>query len=166
MLAWVLLIAANCGAIASETSHAIVDRVPRVLILYPYDERLVATTVAGEALRTRLLEATDGRIDLFSEFLDLSRFPEAEHVARMVRYMAEKYASRRPDVVVALGKESASLISTNRGTIAPDAKIIFCGFNSCLDFLYAILCAFSISTQIKHTAGRCYLNDIYTLLVL
>jgi signal transduction histidine kinase len=130
LLAWVLLIAANCGAIASETSHAIVDRVPRVLILYPYDERLVATTVAGEALRTRLLEATDGRIDLFSEFLDLSRFPEAEHVARMVRYMAEKYASRRPDVVVALGKESASLISTNRGTIAPDAKIVAAGFGN------------------------------------
>jgi signal transduction histidine kinase len=130
LLAWVLLIAANCGAIASETSHAIVDRVPRVLILYPYDERLVATTVAGEALRTRLLEATDGRIDLFSEFLDLSRFPEAEHVARMVRYMAEKYASRRPDVVVALGKESASLISTNRGTIAPDAKIVGAGFGN------------------------------------
>ncbi|MBB3447249.1 signal transduction histidine kinase [Rhizobium sp. BK379] len=90
----------------------------------------MATTVAGEALRTRLLEATDGRIDLFSEFLDLSRFPEAEHVARMVRYMAEKYASRRPDVVVALGKESASLISTNRGTIAPDAKIVAAGFGN------------------------------------
>lgn len=130
LLAWVLLIASNCCAIASETSQAIVDRVPRVLILYPYDERLVATTVAGEALRSRLLQATDSRIDLFSEFLDLSRFPESDHVARMARYLAEKYANYRPDVVVALGKESASFISTNRETIAPDAKIVAAGFGN------------------------------------
>ncbi len=129
-LAAVLLTASNCFVIAADTSYPTVDRVPRVLILYPYDERLVATTVAGEALRTRLLQATDSRIDLFSEFLDLSRFPESDHVARMARYLAEKYAKYRPDVVVALGKESASFISTNRETIAPDAKIVAAGFGN------------------------------------
>ncbi len=106
------------------------NRAPRVLILYPYDERIAATTVAGEALRRRLLEATDGKIDLFSEFLDLSRFPEAEHVTRLGRYLAVKYAAHRPDVVVALGKESASFISTNRATIAPEAKIVAAGFGN------------------------------------
>ncbi|TCM72199.1 HAMP domain-containing sensor histidine kinase [Rhizobium sp. BK068] len=120
----------GCYAVASETSHALLDRPPRVLILYPYDERIAATTAAGEALRSRLLEATEGKIDLFSEFLDLSRFPEADHVVRMGRYLAEKYAARRPDVIVALGKESASFISTNRGRIAPGAKIVAAGFGS------------------------------------
>ncbi|CAN7418774.1 sensor histidine kinase [Rhizobium sp. LjRoot258] len=130
LLASLLLIASNCYAVASDTSHAIVDRVPRVLILYPYDERLAATTAAGEALRNRLLEAEDGKVDLFSEFLDLSRFPEADHVARMGRFLAAKYAARRPDVVVALGKESASFISSNRASIAPDARIIAAGFGN------------------------------------
>ncbi|WP_225040555.1 sensor histidine kinase (plasmid) [Rhizobium sp. T1470] len=130
MLSAALSIVANSHAATSGTSFPIVDRVPRILILYPYDERLVATTVAGEALRSRLLEETDGKIDLFSEFLDLSRFPEADHVSRMGRYLAEKYAARRPDVVVALGKESASFISTNRGRIAPDAKIVAAGFGN------------------------------------
>lgn len=115
---------------ASDTSVPITDRVPRVLILYPYDERIAATTAAGEALRSRLLEATDGKVDLFSEFLDLSRFPEAIHVARMGRYLAEKYAARRPDVVVALGKESANFVTTYRITIAPDAKIVAAGFGN------------------------------------
>ena len=118
------------AADASDTSVPITDRVPRVLILYPYDERIAATTAAGEALRSRLLEATDGKIDLFSEFLDLSRFPEAVHVARMGRYLAEKYAARRPDVIVALGKESANFVTTYRITIAPDAKIVAAGFGN------------------------------------
>ncbi|MDH6275298.1 hypothetical protein M2311_005398, partial [Rhizobium leguminosarum] len=117
-------------AAASDTSIAVIDRVPRVLVLYPYDERIAATTAAGEALRSRLLEATNGKIDLFSEFLDLSRFPEGDHVARMARYLGEKYAVRRPDVVVAVGSESASFIVANHGTIAPGAKIVAAGFGT------------------------------------
>jgi signal transduction histidine kinase len=109
---------------------AITDRVPRVLILYPYDERIAATTIAGESARIRLLEATAGKIDIFSEFLDLSRFPEKPHVESMARYLAEKYADRRPDVVIALGEESAKFIVANRQTIAPDARIIATGFSS------------------------------------
>lgn len=106
------------------------DHVPRVLILYPYDERLAATTAAGEAIRTRLLQATKARIDLFSEFLDLSRFPEAEHIGRMARYLSAKYADRRPDVVIALGEVSARFISANRRELAASAKIIVAGFSS------------------------------------
>ncbi|AHG49939.1 histidine kinase (plasmid) [Rhizobium leguminosarum bv. trifolii CB782] len=117
-------------AASSDTSFAIIDRVPRVLVLYPYDERIAATTAAGEALRSRLLEATNGKIDLFSEFLDLSRFPEGGHVPRMARYLGEKYAARRPDVVVALGKESASFVTANRSMIAPGAKIVAAGFGT------------------------------------
>lgn len=108
----------------------IAGRVPRMLILYPYDERIAATTAAGEAVRTRLLEATAGKIDIFSEFLDLSRFPEKAHVDRMARYLTDKYADRRPDVVVALGEESANFIVTNRDAIAPGAQIVVTGFSS------------------------------------
>ncbi|KRB56613.1 histidine kinase [Rhizobium sp. Root708] len=130
MLAAPILINPNVFAAASATSLPVRDRLPRVLVLYPYDERIAATTAAGEALRSRLLEATNGRIDLFSEFLDLSRFPEADHIARMARYLAEKYATRRPDVVVALGKESASFVTANRSMIAPGAKIVAAGFGT------------------------------------
>lgn len=107
----------------------IVGRSPRVLILYPYDERLPATTIAGESARTRLIEATSGKIDLFSEFLDLSRFPERVHIGRMARYLAEKYSDHRPDVVIALGEPATRFIVNHRTAIAPDAKIVFCGFD-------------------------------------
>ncbi|MBW9115486.1 sensor histidine kinase [Rhizobium cauense] len=128
-LAVALCILSGGGEAASQ-ALPMAGRVPRVLILYPYDERIVATTVAGEALRARLIQATNSKIDLFSEFLDLSRFPEPEHVARMGAYLAEKYADHRPDVVVALGKESASFIGKNRNSIAPGAKIVVAGFGS------------------------------------
>ncbi len=107
-----------------------VDPVPRVLILYPYDERLPATTIAGETARARLLQARAGKIDLFSEFLDLSRFPEEVHIDRMATYLADKYTDHRPDVVIALGEEATRFIVNHRKAIAPDAKIVFAGFSS------------------------------------
>lgn len=116
------------GALPS-ISMEIAGRVPRVLILYPYDERIAATTAAGEAVRARLLKATDGKVDLFSEFLDLSRFPEPEHIGRMARYLSSKYKDHHPDVVIALGEEAARFIVVNRKDLADDARIIFAGFS-------------------------------------
>ena len=107
-----------------------VARSSRVLILYPYDERIPATNIVGESARRRLLEVTGGRIDLFSEFLDLSRFSEDAHVARMAHYLAQKYVDRRPDLVIALGEEATNFIVANRDTIAPAARIIVCGFSA------------------------------------
>ncbi|SIT53331.1 Integral membrane sensor signal transduction histidine kinase (fragment) [Mesorhizobium prunaredense] len=103
---------------------------PRVLILHPYDERLPATVIVGETAGNRLLEATAGKIDLFSEFLDLSRFPEKPHIDRMARYLAEKYADHRPDVIIAVGEAATSFIVNHRDRIAPEAKIIFCCYDS------------------------------------
>ncbi|MGN7883009.1 sensor histidine kinase [Ensifer sp. 22460] len=114
---------------AEPLSAEIVDQVPRILILYPYDERILATTIAGETLRHRLLQATTGKVDLFSEFLDLSRFPEKVHIDRLARYLSEKYADRRPEVVTALGEEATGFIVKYRHAVAPDAKIVFCGFS-------------------------------------
>jgi hypothetical protein len=112
---------------APAVSMEILGRVPRILILYPYGERIAATTAAGEAVRTRLLQVTAGKIDIFSEFLDLSRFPEKTHIEQMARYLTDKYADRRPDVVIALGEVSANFIVTNRNTIAPAARIVVTG---------------------------------------
>ena len=114
---------------AGDTSDS-ASRVPRVLLLYPYDERLPATNIAGEAVRKYLIGETSGKVDLFSEFLDLSRFPEKRHVARMAEYLSEKYAVRNPDVIVALGPESLTFIVANRTAIAPSAKIVFAGVDS------------------------------------
>lgn len=127
--AYALSILALASSFSSATSEQSVDRLPRVLVLYPYDERIAATTVAGEAMRTVLLEATRGEIELFSEFLDLSRFPEDHHVDRMALFLATKYAQQSPDVVIALGEQSAKFILTHRGAIAKDAQIIAAGFN-------------------------------------
>ena len=76
-----------------------------MLILYPY-ERLPSTSIAGETARNRLIEARqEGKMDLFSEFLDLSRFSEAGQHDNMAGYLNRKYAAVRPDMVIAFGSK-------------------------------------------------------------
>jgi hypothetical protein len=105
------------------------SRVPRVLILYPYDERVPATSIAGQSVRTHLMDATDGKLDLFSEFLDLARFPQSAHIDRMSRYLTDKYVDHQPDVVITLGEAATQFMNTHGHRIAPDARIVYGGFD-------------------------------------
>jgi hypothetical protein len=43
-------------------------------------------------------------LEIFSEYLDLTRFPAAQYGDDLERYLHAKYAARKPDVVIAVGK--------------------------------------------------------------
>lgn len=125
-LIWLLLAwAAGTGPAEADTPA----RVPRVLLLYPYDERLPATTIGGEAARKRLIEGSESKIELFSEFLDLARFRDKNHIENMAHYFAEKYAPVRPDIVIALGSEALDFIAEHKASVAPDARIVYTGIS-------------------------------------
>jgi PAS domain S-box-containing protein len=99
--------------------------VRRVLILYPFDNRLPATNLAGEAATTLLLASTDPRIDVYSDFLDLSRFEEPAYRETLAAFLTEKYAGKDIDLVLALGPPSLGFIGDYGESIAPGAKIVF-----------------------------------------
>ena len=82
--------------------------------------------IVGEAFRKRLHEQSSADIEAFSDFLDLSRFPEAGHRQRIVGYLAEKYAQTIPDLVFAVGPEVLQLLSSNRGRLMPNVPIVVC----------------------------------------
>src|SRR5262245_42599165 len=98
----------------------------RVLFLYPDSDAIAAAAIVSKAVRKVLAERAPFRVDAFSEFLELSRFPDAAHERRVVGHLAEKYAQARPDVVLALGPDALRVAITNRGVLAPEAAIVFC----------------------------------------
>src|SRR6187402_673185 len=50
------------------------ERKQRVLMLYPYNNLFLASVVAGEAARKRFTERAGNSLELYTDFLDLSRF--------------------------------------------------------------------------------------------
>src|SRR5207344_2060084 len=123
------------------------ERKQRVLMLYPYNNLFLASVVAGEAARKRLTERAANTLELYTDFLDLSRFAEQPHEARTVRYLADKYRDRKPDLVLALGAQALEFVLKGRQELGFTAPVVFCctsrarlaGFNAPSDVTGIVL---------------------------
>ena len=98
----------------------------RVLFLFPDSDAITAAATVTKAVRKVLVEHAPLKIQTFSEFLELSRFPDEAHRRRVVGHLAEKYAQARPDLVLALGPDALRIAIADRSVLAPEAAIVFC----------------------------------------
>jgi PAS domain S-box-containing protein len=99
----------------------------RILLLYPFDNGHPATVNAGAAVRERLLgRLSPSQIDIYSDFLDLARFPSDVDEIRVARYLAEKHSRLPPDIIIPLNSEALRFATKYRGIIAPNVPVVFC----------------------------------------
>ena len=69
------------------------------------------------------LQDSPNPLALYEEFLDTSRFPRAEHVEGLRRWLAQKYDGRRVDLVVAAGQEAVEFLAS--GNPWPGAPVLY-----------------------------------------
>jgi signal transduction histidine kinase len=125
VVASVLVIAASlCIAARAETA-GVEQAARRVLILFPFDQRLPSINIVGEAVTKQLRQSSSPKIDVFSDYLDLSRFEGEAYRKQVATFLAQKYRTTQLDVVVALGPPALDFIRDYREQIAPGAKIVF-----------------------------------------
>jgi PAS domain S-box-containing protein len=98
----------------------------RVLLLFSYNITYPGIMSAGQGAIDRLRAKSPEKLELLSEFLDLARFPGSDHESRTAQYLTEKYAVRRPDVVITAGREASQFILKYRDAIAPDVPVVAC----------------------------------------
>jgi PAS domain S-box-containing protein len=122
-LLWLVVALAFCLGCLDGRAQ---DRPRRVLLLYPYDDMLPATTIAGAAMRKRLQERSTAPIEFYTDFLDLARFSTEADELRTAHYLAEKYAKTPIDIVMSLGIGGQRFVNTYRPLITPNVPIVFC----------------------------------------
>lgn len=98
-----------------------------ILILHSYNYTFPATSMASDAARKRLLERLPQKIELDAEYLDLARFAEPGHEALMANFLRERYANRRPDVVMVIGGDALPFVIKHRDDFAPRVPVVFLG---------------------------------------
>jgi signal transduction histidine kinase len=106
------------GALAQE-------RIPRVLLLYPYDNT-GAAIISGEAARKRMMERLNRKVEFNSDFLDLLRFQDEAHRRQAAQYLAQKYAQISIDLIIALNTETYRFVGAYRDLFAPKVPVVFC----------------------------------------
>jgi len=72
----------------------------RILLLYPFDNEEQIYSGFDHELRSQLRSGTGSRVEFYTEYLDLVRFPAPTHAASLVRLLKLKYAKQKPDLIV------------------------------------------------------------------
>jgi len=106
------------------------ERVRRVLILHSYNYTFPATTMASDGARNRLLEQSPQKVETDAEYLDLARFAEPGHEALMARFLRDRYANRRPDVVMVISGDALPFVTAHRDEFAPGVPVVFVGVST------------------------------------
>ena len=97
-----------------------------VLVLYGERGDLPAIEAVEENLREVFHGSRSPPIELFSEYLDFTRFSGDQQEAVLLRYLQERYAGRQIDLVVPVAGFALEFVLAHRAELFPAAPIVFC----------------------------------------
>jgi PAS domain S-box-containing protein len=97
-----------------------------VLVLYGERGDLPTIEAVEENLREVFHGSRSPPIELFSEYLDFTRFSGDQQEAVLLRYLQERYAGRQIDLVVPVAGFALEFVLAHRAELFPVAPIVFC----------------------------------------
>src|SRR5271165_735512 len=121
--ATMLLIVNLAGTKAAGQAPAPVQR---VLVLYSDERLLPANIIVDEAIRATFAVGTNNRIEFYSEFLDVARFPGEEEQQRQRDFFRDKYRERPPDLVIAVSGGALVFLAKHRPDLFAGVPIVYC----------------------------------------
>src|SRR6266436_5846494 len=98
----------------------------RVLMLYSDERLLPANIIMDEAIRAAFAVGTKNRVEFYSEFLDVARFPGEEQQQRQRDFFRDKYRERPPDLVIAVSGGALVFLAEHRGELFAGVPIVYC----------------------------------------
>ncbi len=72
----------------------------RVLLLYSFDNDEGMYTGFDHVLRSELRSGVRERVEFYTEYLDLVRFPSPAHAANLVKLLKLEFGEQKPDLIV------------------------------------------------------------------
>jgi signal transduction histidine kinase len=100
--------------------------VQRVLVLYSDERLLPANMIVDEAIRATFVVGTSNRLEFYSEFLDVARFPGEEEQQRQRDFFRDKYRERPPDLVIAVSGGALVFLAKHRTDLFAGVPIVYC----------------------------------------
>jgi PAS domain S-box-containing protein len=98
----------------------------RVLVLYSDERLLPANIIMDEAIRAAFAAGTKNRVEFYSEFLDVARFPGEEQQQRQRDFFRDKYRARPPDLVIAVSGGALVFLAEHRAELFVGVPIVYC----------------------------------------
>jgi signal transduction histidine kinase len=94
------------------------------LVVHGNSRLLPADIEASTAIRQTITTSAGLPVALFDEFLDQPRFDGQAYEDTFLAYLREKYADRKPGVIVAAGQDALRFLLRNRSRVFSDVPIV------------------------------------------
>jgi signal transduction histidine kinase len=102
----------------------------RVFILYDENPNLTGLASTDRSLVSTLRQLAEGRVDIYTEFMDVSRFSDGDakrFEQRLQQLYHEKYAGRKMDLVIGCMGPAFDFLLRHRAELFPSIPMVFCG---------------------------------------
>ena len=96
----------------------------RVLLLYSFDKDEGMYTGLDRALRSELRSGVRDRVEFYTEYLDLVRFPSRAHAANLVKLLKLEFSEQKPDLILPVSYSAMQFL-------LEDGKGSFSGSSGC-----------------------------------
>jgi len=114
------------GAVFQSVPALSAETPKRIILLEGLRPDLPSAVETVKAVKNRLKERASGKVEVFTDFLDLGRFRGPEAEARLVQYLTAKFAEARPDVIVSISRGATYFLAQHRNEIAPNVPTAYC----------------------------------------
>jgi len=103
------------------------ERQRQVLVVYSARRDAQVASIGERDLPRLLDNGLNGLLDYYSEFIDPGRFSDSAYQTALARFLNQKYAGHRFDLIVAVGDSATSFVAAHRDDFAGAPPIVFYG---------------------------------------
>jgi signal transduction histidine kinase len=97
-----------------------------ILLLYGSEKDLPMNLILDSKLRSTFREKLGDSVELYSEYMDVSRFPDNGYPRKMLEFLHGKYSERRLDLIVGIESSVLDLVQLHRDWFFPTTPVVFC----------------------------------------
>jgi PAS domain S-box-containing protein len=98
----------------------------KILLLYSYQAVLPANLEWDEAIRLALKGKDEQPLAYYTEFLDLSLFPDESYVQGLLNILRIKYGTQKIDLIIPVGDLAYAFLRAHGSALFPGSPIVFC----------------------------------------
>src|SRR5208283_989019 len=101
-----------------------VNEPKRVLMLYSFDKEQGIYSGLDQALRTALKTRLPYRVEFYTEYLDLVRFPDPGRADEFVKLLQIRLAGKKPDLIIPVSFSALNFLLNSGKDLFPDVPIV------------------------------------------
>jgi PAS domain S-box-containing protein len=96
----------------------------RVLLLYSFDNEEGIYTGFDHVLRSQLRSSVRDRVEFYTEYLDLVRFPGPAHAANLVKLLQLEFSENKPDLIVPVSYSALQFLLNEGKGLFPGTPVV------------------------------------------